>query len=496
MNLTLNAYDLKHCGKMMMALNKQRESKEHCDFAIMVGDRKIPAHRNVLSAGSYYFRAMLSHENIESRNGIVAMQQVQYSSVKTCIDYIYTGNLLTHYGEDCEQLLYTASMMQIKGLCDKIAISLLRKLSPESFYSTKMIANTFNCAGLVESCNKYALRNFQSIAAEENFKRLDEDFVSFLLGSKAINPLVFDSARYHAALMNIPTDGSRIVAEDIDIKHAAKPINAIAVFDIKSRSIHAFHPKTKTWTKLQKISADFVDENFTAVVLGNTIYVLVFDGTNYQLNYTETNATWIRLADRRMTKKRVAAVAFEGSIYAFDDSGNNSKAVGKFDPSDGTWSHVTEKPLEGWFTSVVAAGCFIYCFGGYNNGYLSNAMKFNPSDSKWTILPPMTYARNRAAVVELDGKIYVMSGYANICYNILECFDMASETWTTVPCLNNSFGYFKACVVEGKIFSVERNKPKSTIEEFDPTGNSWVVAGTLGMKDIKKEASITLNVPL
>nr|XP_039256659.1 kelch-like protein 12 isoform X1 [Styela clava] len=477
MNLTFNAYDLKHCGKMMMALNKQRESKEHCDFAIMVGDRKIPAHRNVLSAGSDYFRAMLSHENIESRNGIVAMQQVQYSSVKTCIEYIYTGNLLTHYGEDCEQLLYTASMMQIKGLCDKIAISLLKKLSPGSFYSTKMIANTFNCVGLVESCNKYALRNFQSIAAEENFKRLDEDFVSFLLGSKEINtteavkckalviwtnhdvetrtstflklfekldlakiskkyqkflvekePLVFDSARYHAALMNIPTDGSRIVAEDIDIKNAAKPINAIAVFDIKSRSIHAFHPKTKTWTKLQKISADFVDENFTAVVLGNTIYVLVFDGTNYQLNYTETNATWIRLADRRITKKRLAAVAFEGLIYAFDDSGNNSKAVGKFVPSDGTWSHVTEKPLEGWFTSVVAAGCFIYCFGGYNHGYLSNAMKFNPSDSKWTTLPSMTYARNRAAVVELDGKIYVMSGYANICHNILECFDMASET--------------------------------------------------------------------
>nr|XP_039250568.1 kelch-like protein 20 [Styela clava] len=97
-------------------MTRQRESKEYSDFAIMVGDKEIPAHRNVLSAGSDYFRAMLSHENVESRTGIVTMQQVQYSSVKTCIDYIYTGNILTHDEEDCEQLMHTAFMMQIKEL--------------------------------------------------------------------------------------------------------------------------------------------------------------------------------------------------------------------------------------------------------------------------------------------------------------------------------------------------------------------------------------------
>nr|XP_039250417.1 kelch-like protein 2 [Styela clava] len=344
MNLTLDGYDLKHCGKMMMALNKQRESKDHNDFAIMVGDEKIPAHRNVLSAGSDYFRAMLSHENVESSSGVVVMKEVQYSSVKSCIDYIYTGHVST---ADSEQLMHTAHMLQLQGLCDKIAISLEKELSPKSFYSTKMIASTFNCINLIESCNKYALRNFQSIVSENDFKHLDVEYVSFLLGSKVINateevkckaliiwsnfdvvtrtstfvklfenldlakisekyqkfllekePLVFDSSRHHAILMNTSTGGSNIVAEDIDITNAAKPINAIAVFDMKSKSIHAFHPKTKTWTKLQGISADFVGKHFTAVALDDIIYVLVFDGTNYQLNYTDTNATWVRLADR------------------------------------------------------------------------------------------------------------------------------------------------------------------------------------------------------
>ncbi|XP_077975301.1 kelch-like protein 3 isoform X5 [Styela clava] len=500
MNLSLDAYDLKHCGKMMMALNEQRESKEHSDFAIMVGDKEIPAHRNVLSAGSDYFRAMLSHENVESRTGIVTMQQVQYSSVKTCIDYIYTGNILTHDEEDCEQLMHTASMMQIKGLCDKIAILLEEELSPESFYSTKMIANTLNCTGLVESCNKYALKNFQSIATEDEFKHLNEDYVSFLLGSKLINateavkckaliiwtnfdletrasmfgklleyldlskisekyqkflvekePLVFDSARHHAILMNTLTGGPRIVAEDIDIKNAPKPINAIAVFNMKSRSIQAFHPKMKTWTKLQNIRVDFMGKRFTAVVLG--------------------------------------------SIYAFDDSGNNSKAVEKFDPSGGTWSPVTDRPVKGFYSSIVAAGGFIYCIGGLNDGYLSNTMKFNSSDSTWAKLPSMPTARNGAAAVELIGKIYVVGGYNSGYLDIVECFDTDAETWTTVPRLGNPRRFFKVCVVEGKIFAVVGNNYNHAIEEYDPAVNSWKVVETMDGKEIEDFASIALNVP-
>nr|XP_039256664.1 kelch-like protein 12 isoform X2 [Styela clava] len=294
--------------------------------------------------------------------------------------------------------------------------------------------------------------------------------------------------------MNTLTGGPRIVAEDIDIKNASKPINAIAVFNMKSRSIQAFHPKMKTWTKLQNIRVDFMGRHFTTVVLGNIIYVLVFMGTNYQLNYTDTNATWVRLADRRLTKKRVTAVAFEGSIYAFDDSGNNSKAVEKFDPSGGTWSPVTDRPVKGFYSSIVAAGS-IYCIGGLNDGYLSNTMKFNSSDSTWAKLPSMPTARNGAAAVELIGKIYVVGGYNSGYLDIVECFDTDAETWTTVPRLGNPRRFFKVCVVEGKIFAVVGNNYNHAIEEYDPAVNSWKVVETMDGKEIEDFASIALNVP-
>nr|XP_039255395.1 kelch-like protein 12 [Styela clava] len=371
-------------------------------------------------------------------------------------------------------------------MCDKIAVSLEEELSPESFYSTKMIANTFNCTGLVESCNKYALENFQAIAAEDYSKHLDKDYVSALVGSKEVNPLVFDSARCLKALLKIFTGESHVVAEDIDIK------------DVKrTTAIQAFNPKIKTWTKLQGISDKFVDKHFTAIVLGNIIYVIVFDGTNYQLNYTDNNATWVRLTDRGTAKNRVDAVVFEGSIYAFDDSGKTSKTVEKFDPSDGTWSQVTCKHVEGYCTSIVDAGGFIYCIGGYNGEHMSNAIKFNPSDSTWTTLTSMPTARNGAAAVELYGKIYVMGGYNNGWLNVVECFDTVAEIWTTVARLSNSRYSFKACVVGGNIFTLGgcRNNSKNTIEEYDPAVDSWKVVETMDGKDIQTRASIALNVP-
>nr|XP_039250647.1 kelch-like protein 12 [Styela clava] len=544
MNLTLDAYDLNHCGKMMMALNEQRESKGHSDFAIMVGDEKISAHKNVLSAGSDYFRAMLSHENVESSTGIVAMKQVQYSSVKTCISYIYTGNFPTPGQEERQQLMHTAHMLQLQDMCDKIATSLEEELSPESFYSTRTIANTFNCAGLVESCNKFALKNFQAIAVQDDFKHFEKDFVSILVGSKETKAaedikckaliiwtsydienrkscfeemfnkldlgkmtmsyqrhlienevLVFETNSCLRAIAILPFNRNNIKAKDVTLQEF--PVdNAIAVFDKTSKAIQAFDPELKSWTMIQDISDDFVQKEFTAVVLHDIIYVLVCDGTNYQLNYNDTNFSLIELADRKMTKNRVAAVAFEGSIYAFDDSGNNSKTVEKFDPSDGTWSHVTDKPVEGYYTSILAVGGFIYCIGGFKSGSLSNAMKFNPSDSTWTTLPSMPTSRYGAAAVELDGKIYVMGGLNNKGLNITECFDAVAETWATVARLNNSRYYFKACVIEGKIFAVGGSISKNTIEEYDPAVNSWKVVETMDGKSTENWASIAFNVPL
>lgn len=47
--------------KLLLELNEQRKRDFFCDCSILVEGRVFKAHRNVLFAGSGYFRALLVH---------------------------------------------------------------------------------------------------------------------------------------------------------------------------------------------------------------------------------------------------------------------------------------------------------------------------------------------------------------------------------------------------------------------------------------------------
>lgn len=47
--------------KLLFELNEQRKRDFFCDCSILVEGRVFKAHRNVLFAGSGYFRALLVH---------------------------------------------------------------------------------------------------------------------------------------------------------------------------------------------------------------------------------------------------------------------------------------------------------------------------------------------------------------------------------------------------------------------------------------------------
>nr|XP_039269559.1 kelch-like protein 20 [Styela clava] len=545
MELTTDGYDKDHCAEIMKKLNEMRKSKEHCDIAIKVGNEEILAHRNILSAGSDYFRAMLFHENVESRSGVVQMKQTEFSSVRICIDFIYTGHLSIPDYKNCKQLMHTAHIMQLQKVCENVATYLRKKINIESFYSAKIIADMFNCTKLLECCEKFALKNFQHLAMKDDFKHLEKEFVSLLIGSrntkasedikcKALiiwtnfergtrtstfealfeklnltkiaskyqsyliqkEPSVFNSDLCTSALTQA-NDLTNVEPEDVDIATSkfVTNENVIAVFSKTTCSIHVFNPFLKTWTEMQKIDKEFVAKYFTAAVLNDIIYVFGNYGNNYKLDYTDINATWVRLDDRKSAKKRAIGVAFGNYIYAFADHGWYSNAVEKYDPYDETWSDVTHKPVEGFGSSIVSLGSFIYCIGGVNNtGHMSNNLRFNPSDLTWEELPSMPTARKFSSAAGLEEKIYAMGGTQSFHLNIVECFDTVAETWTTVASLNNARAKFTSCVVGDKLFVVGGELSNNTIEELDPESNTWNVVDKMSGKFIQANASVPLYI--
>ena len=95
-----------------------------------------------MCAASDYFSAMFSHDMKEKQEGIVELQEVQYSAVKKCADFIYTGKIAVSEGE-CEGLLYCATLMQLNDICSKISPFFENHLDVKAFFVIRKIVIKF-----------------------------------------------------------------------------------------------------------------------------------------------------------------------------------------------------------------------------------------------------------------------------------------------------------------------------------------------------------------
>nr|XP_039247532.1 kelch-like protein 38 [Styela clava] len=157
----INTDSKEHAVEILQQLNEYRNTGRHCDFMIKAGSEELPVHKNIVSASSDYFNAMLSHENVETKSGVVEIKEFDEVCVGKCVDFIYTGDAYVAK-EKRETLMGVAHMMQLQRLCDSIAIFLEDDLDPRSFFQTKKIANRYNCKQLEEKCNQKKLPSLMS----------------------------------------------------------------------------------------------------------------------------------------------------------------------------------------------------------------------------------------------------------------------------------------------------------------------------------------------
>ena len=81
----------KHPRHTLEAINVLRKHRELCDVVLIVGQRKIFAHRVILSACSPYFHAMFTGELAESRQTEVTIRDIDENAMELLIDFCYTS---------------------------------------------------------------------------------------------------------------------------------------------------------------------------------------------------------------------------------------------------------------------------------------------------------------------------------------------------------------------------------------------------------------------
>lgn len=82
-------------SKLLCELNEQRKRDFFCDCSIIVEGRVFKAHRNILFAGSGYFRALLVHYLQDSghRHSTATLDIVTADAFSLILDFLYSGRL-------------------------------------------------------------------------------------------------------------------------------------------------------------------------------------------------------------------------------------------------------------------------------------------------------------------------------------------------------------------------------------------------------------------
>nr|XP_039267600.1 kelch-like protein 18 [Styela clava] len=538
----INTDSKEHAVEILQQLNEYRKTGRHCDFMIKAGSEELPVHKNIVSASSDYFKAMLSHENVETKSSVVEIKEFDEVCVEKCVDFIYTGDAYVAK-EKRETLMGVAHMMQLQRLCDGIAIFLEDDLDPKSFFQTKKIANRYNCKQLEEKCNQFALQRFIEIAQSDEFMDLDEKFISFLMESKETKakeevkckmllawtkhdiderkecflslvmkfqltkmplsyrrflvenePLMFESMQSLRSLtLSVFDSHGDVSAKDVNLTENKQ----LVVFDRTSQRMHSHDVDDKTWKPMQTIENAIIKNLYSAVVMESYIYVICTNRSFYRLEYAESNAKWEQMANTNL--QWACVVALDGFVYGIEYQ-NYSNIMEKYEPSNNRWTRLTNKSLILAWKSLVAADGKVFCIAGMNQqGRATNQVEiYDPVTSTWSMdNRSLNEARYCASATATEEGIYIMGGYNNNRGSTLTTIEFRSsltKTWMMLKPMKTARQRFSSCVIDDKVYVIGGNENSANIEEYDPETKKWKIIETIPGKNITPMATVAISI--
>lgn len=150
-----------------------------------------------------------------------------------------------------------------------------------------------------------------------------------------------------------------------------------------------------------------------------------------------------------------------------------------FDPVTGKWELLPPVAEHHTHAAAVAAGGFVYVFGGLSLGQvLSKAQRFDPIRHCWERLDDLPSARFECAACALNGLIYVLGG-ATLDGEVLalvERYNPTTNEWLALPRLREPRYGCAAAAAGGLVFALGGRglwTDLSSVELFDPALGEW-----------------------
>ncbi|XP_030071746.1 zinc finger and BTB domain-containing protein 10 [Microcaecilia unicolor] len=165
-----------YCYQLLQELNDQRKKGILCDVNIVVSGKVFRAHKNILVAGSRFFKTLYCFTNKESRDQttVTYLDVVAVQGFSVILDFMYSGNLVLT-SQNAIEVMSVASYLQMTEVVQacrnfiKDALNISTKLeAPETVVVNYNKRNIINREGVVseqKSGSFWATRNLTNLAS-------------------------------------------------------------------------------------------------------------------------------------------------------------------------------------------------------------------------------------------------------------------------------------------------------------------------------------------
>ena len=529
-----------HDSRLLRYANENRNKGFFNDVELLADAECISANQMVLSCYSKYFENIFKTNLYNQQRCII--ENVDKKSLKSIIDYIYTGNVEIN-NRNALNLLSAADKLKIQDVKMFCLEFLESVITYDSCFHILSAAQAFQSVKLQFKVFLYLNENFEKVLLTPPFKALTKTEVTYCMTRLNRNVVsettLFDAiivwTKYdeenrrkdfsdlfkllkldkfsHDFLMNVVSK-EKFVLDSSDCLHLV--LNVLPkVLELRPRnefessilSIGGCLSSSKVFEVFKlhdEPEKQYPDlpmplYGHCSIKMDNFIYCLggvirIGDNWNitnkaWRLNLDSDHLKWEEIA--AMTEKRRsmrAAVCFDTLVVSHGDNIADKvlKTTEIYQKSLDQWKTISSLQQRRESHALVAFQQKLYAIAGCCNGeVLSSVEILSGLDSTWKYVKSLKTPRKWFAAVCCRGFIYVIGGFCNYPSRTLksvERYDPILNKWDYVADINIKRASHSACVLQDKIYVVGGLDSESCIvkkvERYDPSCDKWIIVDT------------------
>uniref|UniRef100_A0AAQ4QX67 Kelch-like family member 5 n=1 Tax=Gasterosteus aculeatus aculeatus TaxID=481459 RepID=A0AAQ4QX67_GASAC len=436
---------LSHADITFRKMEGYLRSRQLCDVVLVAGDRRIPAHRLVLSSVSDYFAAMFTSDVREAKQDEVKMEGVDPDALWVLVQYAYTGRL--DLREDTiESLLSASCLLQLSSVVQACCSFLTKQLHPSNCLGIRSYADAQGCGDLQRAAHAHTMEHFLEVVGGQEFLLLPEEEMERLITSEDVN---------------VPNEETMVTSLLTWVRH-----------DAATRQRHL--PSLLAHIRLPLLHPQFLADLESNPLLRDSMECqrLLMEAMKYHL--LPQRQPLLQSPRTRPRKATVGAMFAVGGM----DATKGATSIEQYCLRRDTWRQVaTMSGRRLQFGVAVLAGR-LYVVGGRDGLKTLNTVEcYNPHSKAWSVMPPMSTHRHGLGVAVLEGPMYAVGGHDGWSYlSTVERWDPQARQWSFVASMATPRSTVGVAVLNGKLYAVGGRDGSSclrSVECFDPHTNRW-----------------------